>query len=162
MSIDEILHQIKRYPCTYVCITGGEPLLQEETVDLIARLIHNKYQVSVETNGSITIKNICRMKPLLISLDIKCPSSKMHEQMHMENLSYLSKNDQVKFIISDRVDYEYAKQVLQKYPVPCQVFFQPVWGTDPGRLAGWILNDQLSVRLGLQIHKILWGEEEGR
>ena len=81
--------------------------------------------------------------------------------MNMKNISYLSKKDQLKFIIKNKKDYDYAKKILEKYNPPCTVFFQPVWGTNPKKLASWILNDGLPVRLTLQLHKIIWGEKRG-
>ena len=162
MSIEGIVKTIKKYPCKDICITGGEPLLQEDIIELVSRLLQNKYRISIETNGSIDIKPLLKFKNILISLDIKCPSSQMHDKMYMENLRYLMEKDQLKFVIYDRIDYEYAKQILERYPISCPIFFQPVWGTDPSRLAEWIIKDGLQVYLGLQLHKIIWGEEERR
>jgi 7-carboxy-7-deazaguanine synthase len=161
MSIQEILDEIEKFPCTSVCLTGGEPLLQKDTPKLIDRLLQKKYQVCLETNGSINIKKYVGKKSLLISLDIKCPSSGSHDIMHMNNISYLSRNDQLKFIIKNKEDYDYAKKILKRYNPPCIVFFQPVWGTNPQKLASWILNDELPVRLSLQLHKIIWGTKRG-
>jgi 7-carboxy-7-deazaguanine synthase len=115
----------------------------------------------LETNGSINIGNIVGKKSLMISLDIKCPSSNMHEKMCLENLSIIKKDDQLKFVIGDKGDYDYAKKIIQKYKPACTVFFQPVWRTNAKQLAEWILNDELNVKLGLQIHKIIWGDKRG-
>ena len=161
MSIQEILDEIKKFACTYVCLTGGEPLLQKDAPKLIECLLQKKYKICLETNGSINIKKFKGKKSLMISLDIKCPSSGSHEQMNMKNISYLSKKDQLKFIIKNKEDYDYAKKILKKYNPPCTVFFQPVWGTNPKKLASWILNDRLPVRLVLQQHKIIWGTKRG-
>ncbi|HEC89592.1 MAG: 7-carboxy-7-deazaguanine synthase QueE [Thermoplasmata archaeon] len=158
IDVEAIIRDIRRYPCRNVCITGGEPLLQEDVIDLISRLTEENYKISIETNGSISIKPLLKFKDILISLDIKCPSSHMQDKMDMRNLTYLKDKDQLKFIIYDRVDYEYAKEILDKHQVSCPIFFQPVWGVDPSRLADWILKDGLQVYLGLQIHKIIWGE----
>ena len=158
MDIDTILKIVQRYPCENVCITGGEPLLQRDVLKIVSRLSKEGYRISIETNGSISIKPLIGFRDILISLDIKCPSSHMQDKMDMKNLDYLRDKDQLKFVISDRIDYEYAKEVLEKHPVPCPVFFQPVWGVDPSRMAEWILKDGLEVYLGLQIHKIIWGE----
>lgn len=161
MTEQEILHAIKKYPCMHICITGGEPLLQKETPLVIDKLLREQYFVCLETNGSINIRNLVGKKFLLISLDIKCPSSGFHKQMHMRNITYLTKNDQLKFIIKNRNDYEYAKKIFQKYNPLCTVFFQPVWGTNPQKLATWILHDGLSVQMSLQLHKIIWGMKRG-
>jgi len=161
MSIQEILDEIRKFPCTNVCITGGEPLLQKQTSQLIDSLLRKKYMVCLETNGSKSIKKFIGKKSLLISLDIKCPSSGVHELMNMSNIRYLQKKDQLKFIIKNKEDYNYAKKILTKYKPVCPVFFQPVWKTNPKKLALWILNDGLSVRLSLQVHKIIWGSKKG-
>ena len=158
-SIKEITEKIKKYPCKHVCITGGEPLLQKDTTDLIDVLLKKNYKILLETNGSKNIKNIIGRKNLIISLDIKCPSSKMYKKMHLENISLLSKNDQLKFIIKDKKDYNYAKKIFQKYKPICPVFFQPVWGTNLKNLANWIVHDNLEVQIGLQLHKIIWGDK---
>jgi 7-carboxy-7-deazaguanine synthase len=161
MSIQEILAEIKKFNCTTVCLTGGEPLLQKDAPKLIECLLQKKYKICLETNGSISIKKFAGKKSLMISLDIKCPSSGSHDQMNMKNVSYLSRNDQLKFIIKNKEDYEYAKKILKKYNPPCAVFFQPVWGINPKKLASWILTDELPIRLSLQLHKMIWGTKRG-
>jgi len=161
MDVKEVVDEIQKYPCNYVCITGGEPLLQEETVELLDVLLQKKYVVCVETNGSINIEKLVGKKSLMISLDIKCPSSTMHDKMNFDNLSQLSCNDQLKFVINNKVDYEYAKKIMKKYKPQCIIFFQPVWGTDPKKLYSWILHDGLHVRIGLQLHKMIWGNTKG-
>lgn len=158
MSIDEILGQISKYPSKYICITGGEPLLQNETLELIDVLLKRNYKICLETNGSINIEKISNKKSLIISLDIKCPSSNMHEKNYFKNISLLRKDDQLKFVIKDKDDYNYAKKIVNEYKPICMVFFQPVWGTNPDELANWITTDGLDVKLGLQLHKIIWGD----
>lgn len=161
MNILEILDEIKKFACYNICLTGGEPLLQKDTIKLIESLLQKNYKICLETNGSISIKKLMGKKSLMISLDIKCPSSGSHEQMIMKNIAYLSKTDQLKFIIKNKADYDYAKKIIKKYNSPCTVFLQPVWGTNPKKLASWILNDELPVRLTLQLHKIIWGTKRG-
>lgn len=161
MSIEEIINRIRKHPCNHVCITGGEPLLQEEIVQLIDVLLEKKYVICLETNGSIGIENLVGKKSLLISLDIKCPSSTMHEKMNFNNVSLLTCNDQLKFIIQNREDYEYAKKNIKKYKPQCAIFFQPIWGINLKELSSWVLNDGLDVRIGLQLHKIIWGDRKG-
>jgi len=157
MTLEKIIEKISIYPCKYICITGGEPLLQKDIVDLIDKLLKKGYKTSIETNGSLSIKKISNKKSLMISLDIKCPSSKMHKKNFLKNVNFLKKKDQLKFIIKNKTDYEYAKKFLKDYKPVCTVFFQPVWGKNPKNLAKWIINDGLSVKIGLQIHKIIWG-----
>ena len=160
-KIQEITKEIKKYYCTKICITGGEPLIQEDTIELIKHLLNLKYSVIVETNGSIKIDSLKNKKNLIISLDIKTPSSKMHEKMFLQNINMLTKKDQIKFIIKNKKDYEYARIIIQKFKPKCDVFFQPVWKTNSEKLAKWILEDYLKVKLGLQIHKIIWGDKKG-
>jgi 7-carboxy-7-deazaguanine synthase len=159
MSIEAILDNISKYSCKYICITGGEPLLQNEIMNLINALLKRKYQICLETNGSIDIEGISNKKSLIISLDIKCPSSQMSSKNFFKNINYLKKKDQLKFIILDRNDYDFAKKIVEKYKPSCCIYFQPVWGTNPKNLADWIINDKLNVNLGLQLHKIIWGEK---
>ena len=158
-TIKEIINEIQKYPCQYICITGGEPLLQKETKQLIKTLIDKDYKICLETNGSININELTKISSLLISMDIKCPSSKMNEKMIPENIDLLRNQDQLKFIIQDKNDYEYAKKIFQDYKPVCTVFFQPVWGTNLAKLAEWIINDKLQVKIGLQLHKIIWGNK---
>ena len=161
MKIEEILKEISQYPCKYICITGGEPLLQNEIINLIDALIEKNYKICIETNGSKNINEISKNKSLMISLDIKCPSSDMHDKNLLKNIALLNEKDQLKFIIKNNEDYNYAKKIIEDYKPACDVFFQPVWGSDPVKLADWIINDKLNVKLGLQLHKILWGESKG-
>ena len=161
MSIENIMEKISKYPCKYICLTGGEPMLQVETLGLINILLKKNYMVSLETNGSINVSKLNNEKKLMISLDIKCPSSKMSEENCLENINLLREKDQLKFIIKDKKDYDYAKKIISKYKPLCTVFFQPVWKNNPKQIAEWIKNDNLNVRLGLQLHKIIWGEKRG-
>jgi 7-carboxy-7-deazaguanine synthase len=161
MSIQEILTEIGKISCTHICLTGGEPLHQKDTPTLIDHLLEKHYSICLETNGSYTIKNYVGKKSLLISLDIKCPSSESHKKMILTNISSLTKKDQLKFIIKNKHDYTYAKNILYQYKPTCNVFFQPVWGNNPQKLAAWILRDALPVRLSLQLHKYVWGTKKG-
>jgi len=161
MTIDDIIKQIKKYPCMFVCFTGGEPLLQQETPQLLDALLKNKYTISVETNGSIPIKPLIVKPSVMISLDIKCPSSQMQTKMTMENIALLRPQDQLKFIIQTREDYDYAKTIIKKHKPQCTIFFQPAWKTDPTKVSTWILNDGLPVKLGVQLQKLLFGEKRG-
>ena len=161
MSIAEIVNEIQKFPCIHICLTGGEPLLQQEIFDLINILLNGGYKLCLETNGSRSIEKIVGKKSMMVSLDVKCPSSGMHEKMNFNNLSYLTTNDQLKFVIKNSEDYEYAKAMIKKYKPNGKVFFQPMWGTNPKELASWILDDGLNVRLGLQLQKIIWGDKTG-
>jgi len=162
IGIDQIKKKIRKYKCKNICLTGGEPLIQKETQNLIDELIKEGYFITIETNGSIDIKPFAKNKKIMISLDIKCPSSKMNNKMIFENIKILKEKDQLKFVISNKTDYEYAKKIVIKYQPQCVTFFQPVWGSNVDNLVKWILKDNLDVNIGLQIHKIIWGETKGK
>jgi len=162
MQISEILDSIGSFHCSMVEITGGEPLLQAETPDLIAGLLRKQYRVLMETNGSIDIR---ATDPRCVRImDVKCPGSGEHEKCNFRNFRYLGKRDQVKFVIGDRQDYEYARDMLKRIPesIPNEnLLFSPISKKlAPARLAEWILKDHLQTRLHLQIHRVLWPEVE--
>jgi|YNPBryantNP2012_1023418.scaffolds.fasta_scaffold07319_3 7-carboxy-7-deazaguanine synthase len=162
MSINDIIREVKRYPCRFICVTGGEPLLQPDIQELLDTLINKGYSICVETNGSLSVESLTSKRSLMISLDVKCPSSNMHRMMHLYNISLLRPLDQLKFIVKDKEDYSYAKKIINSYKPSCSVFLQPVHnGIDPKVLSKWILDDGLPVRISLQIHKIIFGEMRG-
>lgn len=164
MSINDVMSEIikKIMGFKLVCITGGEPLINEETGKLIDSLIKKKFEVDIETNGSVLISKFPNSKNILYSLDIKCPSSKMSKEMEFKNLSLLEKKDQVKFIIGDWKDFIYAKKIVVKFGLVkrTNVIFSPVDGVDADKLVKWILKEKLNVRVGLQIHKVIWKSEK--
>lgn len=160
-TTQEISKDIKKYNCKKICITGGEPLLQKDIYQLITHLIHSNYKILIETNGSLNLDNLKDTDKIVISLDIKTPSSKMHKKMLLKNINILRKKDQIKFIIKNKKDYNYAKKLIQKYKPKSDIFFQPVWKTNTNKLANWILEDNLKVKLGLQIQKIIWNNKKG-
>lgn len=143
-------------------ITGGEPLLQEEVYPLTKELLDLGYTVMLETNGSLDIGGLDRRVKRI--MDLKTPGSGVSDKMDLENIEKLRNGDEVKFVISNRRDYEWSKEMLRKYKFPfCTILFSPVHGLlDPGILSKWILQDSLSVRLNFQLHKYLWGEREFR
>ncbi|MEN2993937.1 MAG: radical SAM protein [Thermodesulfovibrio sp.] len=160
VSISELLKKIHSFPFKYVEITGGEPLLQDETYTLIDELLKTHY-VIIETNGSISIEKV---KPeVKIIMDIKTPGSGMSERNYIENLRFLKENDEVKFVLTDRIDYEWAKNFIRNYKIKAkEILFSPAYGIlNPAELAKWIVNDGLSVRLNLQIHKYIFGDIRG-
>ena len=161
LSTEEIVEKIKMLGPNLVEITGGEPLLQKETAELIDFLIKRKHVVLIETNGTISIKNI--NQHAIIILDLKCPGSKMSANMLWKNIEYLRKKDEVKFVIGDRKDYDWSKDIVAKYNLAQQVnhvHFSPVYGKlVPKKLAEWICHDNLDVRMQIQIHKYIWGPD---
>ncbi|MBC7080991.1 MAG: radical SAM protein [Thermoplasmatales archaeon] len=160
MSEEEIIEKIKDFGSKRVCITGGEPLLQEGVYELIDRLIESGYEVSVETNGSISIRKLSE-KNVIIKMDYKLPSSGFNKFMLEDNFNFLRSKDELKFIIMDREDYEFAKNIIRNKNIGCEIIMQPVWNKCK-KLADWILEDKIRVRLSLQIHKIIWGNKRGK
>ena len=156
-SIEEIIGEVKKYNCRLVEITGGEPLVQNESLGLMKRLCDEGFEVMVETGGSLPIKEVD--KRVIIIMDLKCPSSGMLKKNLYENIDYLKPNDEVKFVIGSREDYEWSKEIVSKYALSkkCPVLFSVVFGElEPVTLVEWILEDKLDVRFQLQMHKYIW------
>ncbi len=158
MGLKDITDRISGYNCRRVTITGGEPLLQEATPDLVELLLQKGHDVSIETNGSLDIDLLDRR--CIRILDIKCPSSGMQEHNRMENLKALSGADQIKFVISDRADFEFSAAIARQLASDIQadrIWFSPVSGILPAdRLAAWMLESNTHGRLQLQLHKLIW------
>jgi len=163
MGVDEVLAQVADYRIRHVCVTGGEPLAQRGCFDLLSRLCDAGYEVSLETSGAL---DIARVDPRVRRvMDIKTPISGEAAKNRYENIEHLNERDQIKFVIGDRNDYDWARAVVAKYALTerCMVFFSPCFGQiEATELAEWLLADRLEVRLQLQLHKILWGDERGR
>ena len=160
MSINEILNTIKRYGGKNVCITGGEPLLQKNVTKLLSLLRMNNYKIFVETGGSINIDLL--PKAVTKIMDIKCPDSGMDNEMDWENIERLKHKDEVKFIVSSKKDYEWAKRITRKYKLidRVQILFGVAHGRlKPKTLVGWILKDNLGVRFQLQLQKYIWPDK---
>ncbi len=163
MSVEEVIGAVENLGCNLVEITGGEPLLQKDVCTLADRLLRKKYQVLVETNGSLDI-DLLPYGTIRI-MDIKCPDSGMSDKMDWDNIRRLKPTDEVKFVISSRMDYEWAKEVIERYgltggrtdiPV-CPVLISPTFGSlEPKEIAEWLLEDNSKARLQLQIHKYIW------
>jgi 7-carboxy-7-deazaguanine synthase len=162
-SIDAIVERVAEYAPAYVTVTGGEPLAQRPCRALLKRLCDRGYTVSLETGGALDIGAIDPR--VSIVLDLKTPGSGEAERNRYENLGLLEAKDQVKFVVCDRSDYEWARARLAEYHIPqrCEALFSPVWDRlEAALLAEWILEDRLPVRLQIQLHKLLWGEAPGR
>ena len=161
IPIESILTTVKKFSCNLIEVTGGEPLIQDKTPDLISALINNGYTVLLETNGSQDISTVDTRCIRIV--DIKCPSSEMDNKNYWKNLDYITPNDQLKFVIAHRQDYLYAKKVLDSPAIKGRkkllINFSPVFNKiDLKDLAEWILADNLTVRLQIQLHKYIWGE----
>jgi 7-carboxy-7-deazaguanine synthase len=162
-TIDALLEQAASFRVRHVCVTGGEPLAQKPCTELLRRLCDAGYVVSLETSGAI---DIAAVDPRVIRIvDLKTPGSKERARNRWENLALLTARDQVKFVICDRADYDWARGVVAEHRLAerCEVLFSPSHAQLPAReLADWIVADALPVRFQLQLHKALWGVEPGR
>lgn len=159
VSVEEVVSQVRSYACDLVEITGGEPLLQRDVYPLMNALLEHGHEVLIETGGHLSVAQVPAGVARII--DVKCPGSGEAGRTHWENLEALRPRDEVKFVIRDRVDYEYARDVVARYALTSKagaLLFSPVHGVlAPADLAEWILADRLPVRLQLQSHKYIWG-----
>lgn len=157
MTLDEVCERVAGYRCRRVELTGGEPLLQPDALPLMTRLADRGYEVLLETSGAVSIASV---DPRVIRIvDVKCPGSGEVERNHWPNLELLTPRDEVKFVLTDRGDYEWALDVLRRYDLlaRCAVLLAPVHGAlAPDVLAAWMLADGVDARLGLQLHKLIW------
>ena len=162
-QLNQILAKVAGYSTHYVTVTGGEPLAQPNCLSLLSRLCDEGYEVSLETSGAMDISVV---DPRVIKvMDVKTPGSGEVEKNRAENIQFLLPHDQIKFVLCDRIDYEWAKTKLgnENLDKCCEVLFSPSYDQlAPHQLAEWILEDQLSVRLQIQLHKFLWGDVPGK
>ncbi len=163
MGLDTILAQVAEFDCARVCVTGGEPLAQPECIPLLALLCDRGYDVSLETSGALSIEQVdTRVSRVM---DLKAPDSGESHRNDYRNVAHLTPHDQVKFVVSSRQDYEWARFKIDEHQLigrVAEVLLSPTHGTLPPRhLAEWILEDRLAVRLQLQLHKLLWDDAPG-
>ena len=162
-KISNIISKIKSYKTNYVTVTGGEPLAQKNIIILLSALLNNSYNVSIETSGLLDISDI--PNDIEIVMDIKTPSSNEDSKNIKNNLSIIKKTDIIKFVVGNREDYEWSKDILIKNSLTHfkNIYFSPVHDVlNLSDLADWILSDNLNVTLQLQLHKYIWGDERGR
>lgn len=162
-SIDAVLAEVAKYPARQVCVTGGEPLAQKECLPLLAALCDAGYDVSLETSGALDIGAVDPRVSCI--MDLKAPDSGECAKNRWENLACLDQRDEIKIVIASRADYEWARQVLRDRALDgrCPVLFSPAQGRVEARdLAEWILADGLNVRFQMQLHKLLWGNMQGK
>ena len=162
MAFEDILGRVRDYQPRFVTVTGGEPLAQKPCRDLLAKLCAAGYEVSLETSGALDISGIDPR--VSIVMDLKTPGSGEEAKNLYANIQLLQSKDQVKFVICDRADYEWSRAKLTEYQLVgvCELLFSPTYGQiEPKQLAEWILADNLPVRMQVQLHKFLWGEERG-
>lgn len=163
LSISTILAEVANYATRYVTVTGGEPLAQKECLTLLRLLCDAGYSVSLETSGALDVSRV----DLRVSriLDIKTPGSGEADKNHWSNLNHLTLHDELKFVLCDEADYQWAVSAMRERQLDliCPVLFSPVYDKlDPAMLAAWVLRDRLPVRVQIQLHKLLWGERPGR
>lgn len=160
ISLADVMIAVKSYGCRLVEITGGEPLAQSQTCQLVESLCEEEYTVLIETSGAIDISAVDRRAHVI--LDVKCPGSGMTERMWWPNLTQLTAKDEVKFVVAGRNDYDWAVGIIERYGLIglCPVLMSPVFETlEPRQLAEWILTDRLPVRFQLQLHKFIWAPD---
>lgn len=158
MTLGEIIQEVSKYNCDFVEFTGGEPLQQTEVVELINYFANQNKVVAIETNGYHSFQHIDSR--VIKIMDIKCPGSNMHKFNNFDNLKYLNKSDEIKFVVLNRQDFDYALDIIEKYNLESLVdtiLFSPVFGkSEPVELAKWILSSNKKIRMQLQIHKYIW------
>lgn len=162
LSIEQIMSKTAAFKPRYITVTGGEPLAQKQCPALLKQLCDQGYEISLETSGAIDISEVDPR--VVVVMDLKTPASGEESKNRYENLAHIKSNDQIKFVICDRNDYEWSKAKLEEYALAdqCEVLFSPVHGEKMARqLAEWILEDNLNVRFQLQLHKFLWNDEPG-
>ena len=163
MSLDEIMVEIDSHQAEYITVTGGEPLAQTSSIELLKRVCDAGYKVSIETSGALSIEEIDQR--VTIVMDLKTPDSGEETKNRMENIDRLKSTDEVKFVICSESDYEWSKSILTQYQLDqkCSVLFSPSHDQqDVTQLADWILRDKMPVRLQVQLHKYLWGNVAGK
>ena len=159
-TVEEIIGEVKKFGCKLIEVTGGEPLFQEESFPLMKRLCDEGFDAMLETGGSLSIENVDERVKII--MDLKCPSSGMLKKNIYENVNYLKSSDELKFVIGNREDYDWAKGIIVKYDLmgKCSILFSVVYGElEPITLVNWILKDKLDVRFQLQMHKYIWHPE---
>ena len=161
-TVEQLLEVASGSGVRHVCVTGGEPLAQKACLELLERLCVAGYQVSLETSGAMDVAPVDRRVSRVV--DLKTPGSGEVARNKLANLGVLNARDQLKIVVCSRGDYEWVRDLLKaEGPMPCQVLLSPSWGqVEPRELAEWILADRLDVRLQVQLHKVLWGNEPGR
>ncbi len=161
MTIEQIIRKIAKYPTNLVMVTGGEPLIQHGCIDLMSELLKKKYDVMIETSGSISLDKI--PKKVIKIVDFKCPSSNMQHKNDWQILKDINQKDEIKFVIGNQEDYNWSKDMIKEYNLNklCPILFSPVYDKIKIEdLSKWILEDGLNVRLQMQLHKYIWGADK--
>lgn len=162
MSLDDIVEKVASFETGFVSITGGEPLMQKGTIRLTEMLLEAGFHVTIETNGSYSLEELPCSMNMMISMDVKCPSSGMQDKMNLDNLELLSPVDQLKFVVADRGDMVFAYELLKERPVECNVILTPVGGLELGPVAEFVLKRKMKARVLPQLHKLIWGDQRAK
>jgi len=160
MTIKEILNKIEKYPTNLVMVTGGEPLIQKGCIDLMNQLLKKKYDVMIETSGSLSLNEV--PKDVIKIVDFKCPTSNMMDKNDWTIINDINQTDEIKFVIGNREDYDWSKEMIKNYNLNkiCPILFSPVYDNiDIQDLSEWILEDGIKVRLQIQLHKHIWNAD---
>ncbi|NOR51685.1 MAG: 7-carboxy-7-deazaguanine synthase QueE [Gammaproteobacteria bacterium] len=163
LTLEQIIKQVTELGVSHICVTGGEPLSQKAVLSLMSQLCDLEYKVSLETSGALPIDDVDSR--VSIVMDLKTPSSSEERKNLYSNIKHLKSSDQIKLVIADQSDYDWAKDLMEERAIAdsATVLLSPAFGLlEPRELAQWIIDDRLNVRLQLQLHKILWGDEQGR
>lgn len=162
MTVDSVLAEVERMGCRHVCVTGGEPLAQRICLTLLNRLCDAGYRVSLETSGALPVAEVDRR--VVKVLDLKLPGSGEAARNDFANLDHLQPQDQIKFVVADRDDFDHAVELVRTHDLTrWTVWFSPVWASlPPSQLAEWVVESGLDARLQVQLHKVLWGDQPGR
>ena len=161
MLIPDIINEIKKWNCNLIEVTGGEPLMQKECIDLLHKLIDSHYEVMLETSGSLPISKV--PGEVIKIIDFKCPSSNMEKKNLWSILNDIKTHDEIKFVIGNRTDFDWAKEKIELYKLDtiCTILFSPTFGEiEPELIVQWILEENLPVRMQLQLHKQIWNAEK--
>lgn len=169
-TLDDLMAEVRRHPTREVCFTGGEPLLQKDAWEFLERLLAEGYSVVLETSGNVPFGRANSLPAdsrarLCVSMDVKCPGSGMADRNDLALLADLRPSDQLKFVVADRADFDFALRVLREHGAPpCPVYVNPVGGTDPKAVTEWLLAEPSppAVHVGVQLHKLVWGDVPGR
>ncbi len=162
-DLEKIMGEVEKSNEKWICLTGGEPLLQRDSLDFVKRVDALGKSVLIETSGSLDLKEYTNATNCVIDMDVKTPSSGEQDSILMENLKFLRPTDYIKFVISDETDYNYMKEFIgrNRESIVCGVVIQPAWGTDLKWLTEKALSDKLELRVLPQLHKLIWGEMQG-
>ena len=160
MIFSELLQEVNKYNCNNICITGGEPLAQKNCLSLLKFLANKKFNIVLETSGALDISSVDSR--VIIVMDIKTPSSGESSKNYLQNIDYLKSNDQIKFVIENKKDFNWSVAIVKKIKTSATILFSPVYKKlSIKKLAEWILKDNINVKLQVQLHKIIWGDVKG-